>query len=367
MPSDTLLLGTRKGLMTLERGSGGWKVAQMSQVGTPIAYGVKDPRTGVLWASLDYGHWGCKLQRSRDNGATWEEVAPPKYPEDAVAYVGWDTEKKEKPATLKYMWVLQPGGADEPEVFYIGTEPGGLFKTEDGGDTWSLVRGLWDHPSRPKHWFGGGRDEPGIHSILVDPRDSRRILVGISCAGVFETLDGGETWTPRNVGLRADFLPDPNVEVGHDPHFVHWCALAPDVLWQQNHCGLFRSTDGARSWRFISQEGGPAHFGFAIAADPRNPSTAWVVPAVSDEKRIAIDGALCVCRTEDGGETWAALREGLPQENCYDLTFRHALDASGDRIAFGTTSGNLFLSEDRGDTWECLGNYFPLIYSVRFA
>jgi photosystem II stability/assembly factor-like uncharacterized protein len=202
--------------------------------------------------------------------------------------------------------------------------------------------------------------------VVVDPREPNRILTGISVGGVFESTDGGKTWSPRNKGLIADFLPNPHAEVGHDPHLLAASPSNPDILWQQNHCGIFRSTDGGDYWQKISEENGPAHFGFAIALDKNNAETAWVVPAISDEVRMAVDGAMCVSSTEDGGKTWQHFREGLPQENCYDFTFRHALDIHGDRLMFGTSTGNLFVSEDRGETWNCIGNYLPPIYSVRF-
>lgn len=358
--SSTLILGTRKGLLCLERKGKEWRVAQEAYRGIPVTYATTDPRTGLLWAGVGHGHWGVKLYRSRDLGATWEEVPAPKYPAGAEIKAG-------QPATLSYLWMLAPGGMDQPDRLYAGTEPGGLFQSDDGGKSFDLVEGLWNHPSREEQWFGGGRDHPGIHSIIVDPRDSQRLLVGVSCAGVFETRDGGRSWEPRNQGLYASFLPDPQAEVGHDPHLLVACPGHPDLLWQQNHCGIFRSTDGSRSWQDVSQPGGPAYFGFPIAVDHHDPETAWVVPAISDDMRMAIDGALCVCRTEDGGKSWTALRAGLPQQGCYDVVYRHALDISEDRLAFGTTTGNLFVSDDRGESWDCPGNYFPPIYSVRFA
>jgi len=357
---SVLLLGTRKGLLMFERHAGGWRVARTAFHGAPVAYAMEDPRSGTLWASIDHGHWGQKLHRSRDHGVTWEEVTSPKYPEGAELGDG-------KPASLNYLWVLAPGGVDEPGRIYAGTEPGALFVSDDDGDSFSMVESLWNHPSRKTQWFGGGRDNPGIHSIIVDPRDSSRVRIGISCAGVFETTDRGATWEPRNKGLSATFLPNPDVEVGHDPHFVDFCLEQPDVLWQQNHCGIFRSVDGGATWSDISEKEGPANFGFAIAADARDPNTAWVVPAESDERRQAFGGALVVSRTTDGGATWSQLRNGLPQELCYDVVFRHALALSGDTLAFGSTTGNVFVSEDRGDAWSCLGNYLPPVYSVRFA
>lgn len=355
-----LLLGTRKGLLHFTNTQGRWAFVRHSFLGTPVSYAAVDPRTGIWWACLDHGHWGQKLHRSKDAGVNWEEVPAPKYPEGEEVKAG-------VPATLRYLWVFQHGGLDQPKRLYLGTEPGGLFRSDDGGDTWELVRALWDQPTRKEGWFGGGRDHPGIHSVVVDPRDSRRVLIGISCAGVFETTDDGATWKPINRGLRADYMPDPSAEVGHDPHLLAACAGHPDALWQQNHCGIFRSADGGAQWQDISQPGGPARFGFAIAADPKDPLTAWVVPAIADETRVAFGNALCVCRTRDGGATWERLSRGLPQEHCYDVVYRHALDQCGDTLAFGSTTGNVFISADRGESWESLGSYLPPIYSVRFA
>lgn len=254
-----------------------------------------------------------------------------------------------------------------PDELYLGTIPGGLFKSTDNGDSFHLVESLWQHPSRKDNWFGGGYDHPGIHSILVKPGDPRHLYVGISVAGVFESRDGGNNWSARNKGLRADFLPNPEAEVGHDPHLLVACPQQPAVMWQQNHCGIFRSTDGAVTWQDISESDGPANFGFTIAADGENPDRAWVVPAVSDETRVAIDEALCVCRTDDGGRSWQAFREGLPQEQCFDIVYRHALAVEGNTLAFGTTTGNIFLSENAGESWSLLTHTAPMVYAVCFS
>lgn len=358
--SDTLVLGTRKGVLLFQRRGNSWQLADEWHEGVHAAYAMFDRRSRSLWACLSHGHWGPKLQRSGDMGRTWKEVPCPKYPEDAKLPSG-------KPATLLYPWVLQAGGDDEPGRVYLGTEPGGLFASDDGGDTFSLVEPLWNHPSRDEHWMGGGRDEAGVHSVMVDPRDSRHVLVGVSVAGVFETADGGASWRPCNRGLKADFLPNPDAEVGHDPHLVVASSAEPDKLWQQNHCGIFRSTDGGANWQRVSEAGGPAHFGFAVAVDAEDGETAWVVPAVSDEVRVACDRQLCVCRTTDGGRSWTALRDGLPQEHCYDFAFRHALDIRADCLAFGTSGGSLFVSDNRGDSWQALAHHLPPIYSVRFV
>ncbi len=357
---STLVLGTRKGLFVMGKKGGDWKVRTVAHLGIPIPYATIDSRTGLLWACLDHGHWGQKLERSADRGATWEALAAPKYPEGEKI-------KDDLEAATRYLWILQPALGDQPDRIYIGTEPGGLFQSDDGGASFKLVRSLWDHPSRKESWFGGGRDQAGIHSICIDPNDTSRVLVGVSVAGVFESTDSLETWAPRNKGLRADFLPDPDAEVGHDPHLMVASPSDFNVLWQQNHCGIFRSTDGAKTWTDISEKGGPANFGFAIAVHKQSAETAWVVPAISDETRVAIDGKLVVCRTENGGKTWTGHRKGLPQADAYDVTFRHALDLTGETLAFGTTTGNLFLSDDGGDSWRSLGSHFPPIYSVRFV
>ena len=356
----TLLVGTRKGLIVLRQKPNGWKFDQTHFTGIPVSLAYVDPRDKTWWACLDHGHWGQKLHRSRDEGNSWEEIEAPKYPEG--------TEMKEGvPASLRYMWAFAQAGGDKPGELYIGTEPGGLFHSKDHGDSWELVQSLWDHPSRKEHWFGAGRDYPGIHSLLIDPRDTNHLYAGVSVAGVFESTDAGKTWDVRNKGLRADFLPDPQAEVGHDPHMMVACPTQPDVLWQQNHCGIYRSSDGAKSWQDVTDADGPAKFGFAIAVDHNDPDQAWVVPAVSDEIRVAVDGALCVCRTDDGGKSWQNFRDGLPQQNCFDLVYRHALDNRGEELVFGTTTGNLFHSPDRGASWDLLGYTLPMVYSVDFV
>lgn len=366
MRKDTLILGTRKGLLILRRNHNAWHLIHETFPGIPISYAAADHRTGIIWACADHGHWGQKLYRSHDGGETLSEIAAPQYPEGSVIYDVFSG-GAEKPAKLSYLWTVVPGGDDQPERLYIGTEPGGLFRSDDGGETYQLVEGLWNHTSRPKGWFGGGRDQAGACSIVVDPRDSDHLFVGVSVGGVYESVDGGRTWEGRNKGLRADYLPDPFAEYGHDPHCLVASPSNPDVLWQQNHCGVFRSSDAGRTWSDISQPGGPVKFGFPIAVDAQDENTAWVVPAISDEIRMAVDGAMCVGRTEDGGRTWTELRNGLPQKHCYDIVFRHALDIDGEQLAFGSTTGNLFLSGDRGDSWESIGHYLPPIYSVRFA
>ena len=353
---STLLIGTRKGLVVCKKKPSGWKTDSIHFDAIPVSIAYADERNGSWWACLDHGHWGVKLHRSKDEGATWEELPPPAYPEGLEM-------KEGVPAVTRYLWAMQHGGVSNPKRLWIGTEPGGLFRSEDGGDTFQLVEPFWHHPSKPQ-WFGAGKDYPGIHSIIVDPRNEERVLVGISCAGVFETTDAGATWAVRNDGLIADFLPDPKAEIGHDPHRLLATPTNPDILWQQNHCGIFRSTNGAVTWEDVSQKEGPANFGFALALADDNPDQAWVAPAVSDVHRVAVDKALCICRTDDGGKTWKAFRKGLPQEFSFDIVYRHALVASGDEVFFGTTTGNLFHSADRGESWKAVSNYLPMVYSL---
>lgn len=393
--ATTLLLGTRKGTVILERSNNGWQARDILHAGVPVCYAARDPRDGTLWASLDHGHWGPKLSRSRDNGATWEDVLSLKYPKGArhiVQYLptpDFDPmapagQPEYKDAKVYKIWNIAFGAASQPGRLYAGTIPGGLFISDDGGDSWELNRPLWNHASRGGDLFNGeatsenvwggtpasidyGVFEPGIHSIVVDPRDPNHLYVAVSSAGVLESRDGGETWVVRNKGMRMDYLPDPEAEWGHDPHFVTACPGQPDHLWQQNHCGVFYSSDGAKTWKKVSQLDVAVHFGFPIAADANDGRCAWVVPARADSERMSIGGGLFVARTHDGGESWQTLRKGLPQQHAYDIVYRHALDAAGDCVCFGSTTGNVYLSEDRGDSWQCLGNHFPPVYSVRFG
>jgi len=357
---DRILLGTRRGTLILERKSGRWTPRPIAHAGVSISYAACDPRDGTLWVAMDHAHWGPKLSRSRDDGATWDNLTQIAYPKGArfieqhLPTPDQDPSAERpttyKQATLLKVWVLAFGGRDQPGTIHAGTLPGGLFTSVDGGDSWELNRALWNHESRGGDLFAGeathrnqwggtpaaigyGEFVPGIHSIVVDPRDPKHILVGVSTAGVVETRDGGSSWSGANRGMLNDYLPNPEAEWGHDPHFVTACAGVPDRLWQQNHCGVFTSEDGAHTWKRVSNAELAVHFGFPIAADERDPLTAWVVPARGDDARMSIDGGMFVARTCDGGRSWETFREGLPQQHAYDIVYRHALDARGDRSA----------------------------------
>ena len=363
-------VATRKSLFTLERGQNGWAITHANFLGDNVTLVMHDPRSGSLLAALNHGHFGVKLHRSQDQGATWQEITSPKYPEKPADYVPKTPPAEGTPAdwSLKLVWALAPGGTSQPGVIWCGTLPGGLFRSDDGGDSWELNRPLWDDPRR-EEWFGGGADHPGIHSVCVDPRDARHVLVGISCGGVWRTRDEGNTWDIAGTGMRAEFMPperqfDPNIQ---DPHLVAQCAANPDVMWVQHHNGIFRSTDCAATWREITDVK-PSTFGFPVAVHPQDADTAWFVPAVKDEKRYPAGGCVVVNRTSDGGKTFETLTRGLPQQHAYDLVFRHALDVdeTGTRLAFGSTTGSLWVSENSGDSWTTVSSNLPPIYAVRF-
>jgi photosystem II stability/assembly factor-like uncharacterized protein len=386
--SKEILVGTRKGTFIVKKEMQSWRPKLVGHGGAGVNFVLRDPQRGTIWAALGHGHWGAKLSHSDDAGLTWQDAAQIKYPDGARHYLPpppSETGPGEgsptlKSATLLKLWTMAFGGDGR---MYVGTIPGGLFVSADGGKTFELCRGLWDHESRggdlwtsegngTTKWFGTpaaeGEFAPGIHSVVIDPRNPKRILVAISTAGIFETIDGGASWRTRNQGLVMDYSPTPTDEwAGHDPHAITMCPNQPDHLWQQNHCGVFHSADGAQTWKKVSDPNAGAHFGFPVAVDARDGGTAWLVPGKSDMHRTAIDGGLFVAMTTDSGKSWKQLRKGLPQENAYDVVYRHALDNSGDFLAFGSTTGNLYISENRGESWVPVAHNLPPIYSVRFA
>jgi photosystem II stability/assembly factor-like uncharacterized protein len=365
--SDQLLVSSRKGLFVLARETQGWRIAQTALLGHNVALSLADPRDGSWYAALDLGHFGAKLQRSTDQGASWSEIAVPTYGADDEIVTG--DGKPPLPATLKLIWSLEAGGASEPGRLWAGTLPGGLFRSDDCGQSWQLVRSLWDRPER-REWFGGGYDTPGIHSICVDPRDPRCLCVAVSTGGVWRSDDGGDSWAQTAHGMFAAYLPpeqsrEPNRQ---DVHHMVQCRDAPDTLWAQHHNAVFRSDDGGMHWQDVPNVA-PSVFGFAVAVHPRDPDCAWFVPAIKDERRIPVDGRVVVARTRDRGASFEVLRDGLPQENAYDLVYRHALtiDGSGDRLAFGSTTGGLWTSEDQGDHWQALPARLPPIHALTFV
>ena len=359
--TDRAFVATRKGLFTLTRGTSSWALSAPAFLGDPVSHILADSRDGALYAALNLGHFGVKMRRSDDGGTSWVELGVPTYPPQPEGAPG--------PAwKLDQIWVLEAGGNDEPGTLWAGTLPGGLFRSTDRGEHWQLIDSLWQDPLRTE-WGGGGYDAPGIHSICVDPRDSRHVTLAVSTGGVWRTRDRGETWEICASGMQAHYMPPEKRgdEVSQDVHRLVCCAARPDSFWVQHHNGVYRSTDDAATWQEIRATALSA-FGFAVVVDPNDAQTAWFVPAVKDEHRIPVDGKLAVTRTRDGGRTFDVLRDGLP-ELSYDLVYRHGLDvdASGKRLILGSTTGGLWLSEDRGERWQCISAHLPPIYAVRFG
>ncbi|MCI0701347.1 MAG: exo-alpha-sialidase [Planctomycetia bacterium] len=364
--SHRLLVSTRKGLFALARGASGWAVERVAFLGENVTLALAEPQGG-WFAALNLGHFGVKLKFSPDAGATWEDRAVPAYPEGET--IATADGKPPAPATLKLIWALESGGPGQSGRLWAGTAPGGLFRSDDGGQNWQLIRALWDRPERAK-WFGGGYEFPGIHSICRDPRDPRTLRLAVSCGGVWLTQDDGANWEILGDGLFAEYMPpelrnEPSIQ---DVHQMTQCRANPDCLWIQHHNGVFRSTDGGRKWEHVVNAA-PTGFGFGVAVHPTNPLTAWFVPAVKDENRVPVGGQFVVSRTRDGGQTFEVLRNGLPQEHAYDLVYRHALaiDETGDRLAIGSTTGGLWVTENQGDNWQAIPARLPPIHAVRFV
>jgi photosystem II stability/assembly factor-like uncharacterized protein len=269
---------------------------------------------------------------------------------------------------LKRIWQIQPGRESEPDRLFLGVEPSCLFESRDGGDTWSPVEGFLNHEHRPR-W------EPGqgglcLHTVLPHPDDPRRLLVAFSTGGVYGTLDGGATWAPRNRGVRAEFLPDKHPEFGQCVHKVAFHPARPERLFLQNHWGLYRSDDWAESWQDIAN-GVPSDFGFAMAMHPRDTDTVYIVPLESDGFRCTPGAQLRVYRTRDAGASWEALDDGLPQEDAYETVLRDALcttrepEAAG--VYFGTRSGKVYASRDDGESWSLAREGLPPVVCVKAA
>ena len=262
----SLLVGTRKGLFTLERGRTAWQIEHVDFLGEPVTTGVVG-HDGATYAALGTGHFGSHVWR-RDVGGEWAEVGAPAYPaRPADASDVSPMTREPWPWSVQLLWSLENGHAQRPDELWCGTIPGGLFRSRDRGDSWELVRSLWDMPERTQ-WSGGGYDWPGIHSISVDPRSPDTVLIGVSCGGAWISDDAGDTWSPTH-GMRNEYMPpgEEHNPVTQDPHRLARCAGAPDVVWNQHHNGCFRSIDGGRNWTEITERP-PSVFGFGVAAHP---------------------------------------------------------------------------------------------------
>ncbi|EAR09071.1 WD40/YVTN/BNR-like repeat-containing protein [Reinekea blandensis] len=353
-----ILIATRKGLMVYEDTEQGLSLTGRHFLGDPVSNVVVDA-AGVWYAALNLGHFGPKMHKSVDRGAHWTEIACPTLPEKPPSSsdsTDW---------TVKQVWELT-AFADEPGHLLAGTNPGAVFETTDGGQSWQLNDAFWQLEQRPG-WFGGGFDDSGVHSISIRSDDPSSWSVAVSVGGVWHTDNAGQSWALHCAGMVADYMPEDMVDSEdlQDPHRMVRCLSAPDRCWVQHHCGIFVSDDGGHQWREC-QIDGRSSFGFSVVVHPTSPDTAWFVPGIKDESRYPKDGQLCVLRTQDGGQTFERLRSGLPQEDCYDLIYRHALAISqdGQRLVMGSTTGNVWVSDDQGEHWHCLSNHLPPVYAV---
>lgn len=351
MTRHLLLVGTKKGAFVLESDAArtSWEIRGPLCDGWPIHDLQWDPATGSIYAAGGSPWYGPAVFRSDDLGTTWSHSS------EGLTY-GDDGPQ------ITTVWNVTPAHG----AIYAGVEPAGLFRSDDGGATWSHVSALRDHPSRPDWQPGAG----GLicHTIVPHPTDPARMWIAISAVGTFATEDGGASWQARNVGVAACFAPDPWPETGQCVHKLVMAAGDPDRLFQQNHCGVYRSADGGRSWQDVSA-GLSSEFGFVAGAHPRDPQTFWVVPLTDPESgRIAPDGALAAWRTRDAGTTWERQGEGLPQEHAYVGVLREALsvdtaDPAG--VFFGTSTGQLYGSTDEGASWRLVADHLPSIWGVQ--
>jgi len=353
-----LAIGTRKGLW-LARSSDrrNWEISGPQFPVADVKAVAIDTRreTPRLLAGVLNSHFGPTMVTSDDLGATWSE------PDDAPIAFPADTE-----AALEGVWQLRPGPAAEPDVVYAGVEPSALFRSTDGGRTFELVRGLWDHPHRTE-WFPGGGGK-ALHTIIPHPQDANRMAVAMSTGGVYQTVDGGQSWKPTNTGITAEFLPEPP-EYGQCVHKVAAHPSEPDRMYLQNHGGVFRSVDAGQTWQSIA-DGLPDDFGFPMVAHPHRPGVIYNFPLTASMMRFPPKGRCAVYRSENGGDSWTELSDGLPEQGFWSAVMRDAMcadDADPAGIYFGSRNGEVYASADEGDHWRLVADHLPDVLCVRAA
>ncbi|HEU5277712.1 MAG TPA: hypothetical protein VFU26_02285 [Gaiellaceae bacterium] len=356
-----LLVGTKKGLFRLEGDTAsGFEITARAFAGQSVEYAMRDPRTGRYLASVTSWFYGARIWVTDDPTGEWEQAEGTTLPEtdgDGDA--------------LKRLWVIVPGEAEG--VLYTGGDPGPLFESRDGGLTWALNDGLWNHPTRPE-W------EPGngglcLHTIAPWPGDPSKLLVAISAVGVWLTDDGGETWRHSNTGIVPRYLPEEaraDAVINHCVHDVRRAPSRPERLFMQFHDGVYRSDDAGATWIDIGTDTGlPSDFGFPIVVDPADPDSAYVIPLIGAEDRTTPGGSVQVWETRDAGASWAPRGDGLPSHDAYLTVLREAFDNAGEgagmELYFGATSGEVFGSGDAGASWAQVADHLPPVYSVRTA
>jgi hypothetical protein len=358
MTRTLLMIGTRKGLWlahTDDRET--WRFDGPHFLMNEVVSCAIDTRGGStrLLAGAMSSHFGPQVFRSDDLGETWEET-----PNGAIRF------PEDTGAALEQVWQLALP-AEEPDVVYAGTQPSALFRSADRGETFSLVRALWDHPHREK--WGAGFGGQAIHSILPNPDDAAAMTVAMSTGGVYQTTDGGESWRPANVGVKAYFLPDPWPEFGQCVHKIASHPDHPERMYLQNHHGVYRTGDGGAHWESIA-DGLPSDFGFPIVVDPHDPDTVYVFPLVADGERIPPDAKPRIWRSRDAGATWTALSEGLPSDSFYAAVMRDGFcadEGTPTGLYFGSRDGCVWGSHDAGETWDLLASHLPDVMCVKAA
>lgn len=369
MTSTSLLIGTRKGLFVIDSDANRsqWSTSEPMYLGHIIQHAVLDPRNRTrLVAAAATGHLGPTVFTSDDMGATWAEATRP------PAFRSGEPLGR----SLKSVFWLTPGHADQPGVWFAGGSPQGMFRSGDGGDTWDPVDGWNDHAMWETWAEWPEQNTPDgsmLHSINIDPRDPDHMYIGLSSGGMFETTDACQNWAPLNAGCEASFNPEPDPEFGHDPHCIRIHPLQPDRIYQQNHCGIYRMDRPQARWERIGNNMDPAigDIGFPIELHPRDPDTAWVFPMDGTDvwPRTSPDGRPAAYLTRDAGESWTRCDAGLPDRGWFTVK-RQAMttdDADSVGVYFGTTSGEVWASTDEGATWTCIASHLPEIYSVESA